>query len=142
MRRIGSKGMKPELQVRRLVHAEGYRYRLHRYDLPGRPDLVFVGLGKVIFVNGCFWHYHENARCKIARVPKSNRKYWGPKLEATRDRDRKNVRKLRRLGWGVLVVWECELRNEEAVRRRIRRFLGGGDTNHDSCLSERRGGRA
>src|SRR5215475_4488942 len=96
MRAIRSKDMKPELAVRSLVHRMGYRYRLHRHDLPGRPDMVFPGRKKVIFVHGCFWHSHN---CKVAHVPKSNRDYWGPKLERNRMRDEKNLAALEAAGW-------------------------------------------
>ncbi|MBV9761890.1 MAG: DNA mismatch endonuclease Vsr [Acidobacteriaceae bacterium] len=121
MRAIRSKDMKPELAVRSLVHRMGYRYRLHRHDLPGRPDLVFPGRKKVIFVHGCFWHCHN---CKTAHVPKSNRDYWEPKLERNRTRDARNLVVLKTAGWQSLVLWECELNDPEDMRARIRRFLG------------------
>lgn len=114
---------KPEMIVRKLVFAMGYRYRLHDRRLPGKPDLVFVGLRKIIFVNGCFFHRHS--RCGLARLPKSNQDFWVPKLEGNKLRDRKNLRTLQRMGWKVLVVWECELKTESVVRSRLRSFLQG-----------------
>lgn len=118
---VKGKNTKPELLVRRLVHRLGYRYRLHRRDLPGTPDLVFAGRGKVIFVHGCFWHRHEG--CALARLPKSRRGFWVPKLTANAERDARNSRALRRLGWRVLTVWECQARDTPRLENRIRRFL-------------------
>lgn len=120
MRAIRSKDMLPELRVRSLVHNLGYRFRLHRKDLPGKPDLVFPSRRKVIFVHGCFWHSHS---CKVAHVPKSNGSYWVPKLERNRVRDRKNVKALRAEGWQSLVIWECELRDEGSVKKRLQTFI-------------------
>ncbi len=120
MRAIRSKGMRPELAVRSLVHSLGYRFRLHRSDLPGKPDLVFPSRRKVIFVHGCFWHSHE---CKLAHLPKSNKGYWGPKLERNKVRDLQNVEILKANGWKVLVIWECEIRNERGLSGQVRRFL-------------------
>lgn len=121
MRAIRSKNMLPELAVRRLAHGLGYRYRLHRRDLPGTPDLVFVSRRKVIFVHGCFWHAHG---CKWAHVPKSNQAYWVPKLERNRARDVKHLKALRADGWGCLVLWECQLKEMRRVRQRLSKFLG------------------
>ncbi len=118
---VRAKDTKPELLVRRLVHGMGYRYRLHRRDLPGTPDLVFPGRGKVIFIHGCFWHRH--AGCALARLPKSRGDFWLPKLTANAERDARNVRALRRLGWGVLTIWECQLGESATLANRIRRFL-------------------
>lgn len=120
MRAIRSKDMLPELAVRSLVHKLGYRFRLHRSDLPGKPDLVFPSLRKVIFVHGCFWHSHE---CKIAHVPKSNKDYWGPKLQRNKMRDAKNVKELKVDGWKVFVIWECRTRDERKLIGRLKRFL-------------------
>ena len=122
MRRIRSKDMRPELAVRSLVHKLGYRFRLHRKHLPGKPDLVFVAQRKVIFVHGCFWHSHQN--CKSAHIPKSSIDYWGPKLERNRSRDTKHIAELRTEGWKTLVIWECETRSEVALKKRIKAFLG------------------
>ena len=121
MRRIRSKGMRPELAVRSLVHKMGYRFRLHRKELPGKPDLVFVSLRKVIFVHGCFWHSHKG--CKTAHIPKSNLNYWGPKLKGNRIRDAKRLAALRADGWEALVIWECETRGERALQKRIKLFM-------------------
>ncbi len=124
MSRIRSKNSKVELLVRSLVHRMGYRFRLHRKDLPGKPDLVFAGRGKVVFVHGCFWHWHPDPNCKQARMPKSRQEFWRPKLEGNRRRDRENRQKLIELGWEVLEIWECEARNPEKIQSRIRAFLG------------------
>ncbi len=121
MRAVKGADTGPEMLVRRLVHAMGYRYGLHCRDLPGSPDLVFRRFRKVIFIHGCFWHQH---RCPAGRVPSSRRQYWGPKLEANVRRDRRNRAALRKEGWEVLTVWECELRNLDRVGAKIRRFLG------------------
>lgn len=121
MARVRSRDTRPEMLVRRLVFSFGYRYRLHAKDLPGRPDLVFRRRRKVIFIHGCFWHRHSN--CALARLPKSRQEFWLPKLEGNRKRDEKNVRQLRREGWGVMTTWECQLKNPERLADRIRRFL-------------------
>ena len=121
MSRIRSKGTKPEIVVRRLLHSLGYRYRLHRSDLPGRPDLVFPSRRKVVFVNGCFWHYH--AGCPQAHIPADNRHYWLPKLTRTRSRDELNVSLLQRLGWDVVTVWDCELKDMTNTTKQLIRFL-------------------
>ena len=118
---VRAKDTKPELLVRRLVHGMGYRYRLHRRDLPGTPDLVFPSRGKVIFVHGCFWHRHSG--CALARLPKSRGEFWLPKLTANADRDARNLRALRRLGWSALTIWECQLDDAPKLAKSIRRFL-------------------
>ena len=123
MARIRSRGMKPERFIRSLVHRLGYRFRLHRSDLPGRPDLVLPSRRAVIFVNGCFWHWHDDPECRVSGLPKSNLAYWGPKLTRTRERDRKNSATLAKQGWRVLTVWECELRDQKRIEERIQRFL-------------------
>jgi DNA mismatch endonuclease (patch repair protein) len=119
MSRVRSKDSKAELTVRRLVFSMGYRYRLHRRDLPGSPDLVFPSRRKVIFVHGCFWHRHPNC----GRMPKSRQDFWEPKLEANRERDERNLRALQDSGWSACVIWECELKDMGQVEGRIRRFL-------------------
>ena len=126
MSQIRSRGMKPEFAVRSMVHRLGYRFRLHRRDLPGAPDLVLPRHRAVIFVNGCFWHWHPDPNCPIAGLPKSNLQYWKPKLTRTRIRDRENAASLAADGWRVLTVWECELRNPFDVVQRIYRFLHAG----------------
>ncbi|RYH00686.1 DNA mismatch endonuclease Vsr [Salipiger sp. IMCC34102] len=122
MRRIKSTGMKPEMVVRRLVHGLGYRYRLHRKDLPSKPDLVFGSRRSVVFVHGCFWHQHD---CRDGRVPSSNRQYWESKLARNVERDRKTQQELESAGWRVLVVWECEIKDEATLADRLVAFLGG-----------------
>ena len=111
MAQVKSKGMKPEMQVRRLLHGLGYRYRLHRTDLPGQPDLVFPGRRKIVFVNGCFWHFHPDC-CRV-RIPATNREYWLAKLNRNRARDDRNLKLLKDSGWEVMTVWECQLRDLE-----------------------------
>jgi DNA mismatch endonuclease, patch repair protein len=124
MRRIRSVDTKPELIVRRLSHALGYRHRLHGKKLPGKPDLVYPGQRKVIFVHGCYWHQHANPNCKIAHRPKSNLNYWSPKLERNVARDAKNQAKLREIGWDYLIIWECQVKDTEDLADRIAAFLG------------------
>ena len=123
MARVRGKDTRPELLVRRLVFALGYRYRLHARDLPGRPDLVFRKRRKVIFVHGCFWHRHAAGGCALARLPKSRLDFWLPKLEGNKDRDKRNKRALARDGWKVLTIWECQLGDAKRLRTTIRRFL-------------------
>ncbi|MFZ0320420.1 MAG: DNA mismatch endonuclease Vsr, partial [Candidatus Sulfotelmatobacter sp.] len=122
MSRIRSSDTGPEMQVRHLLHRLGYRYALHRRDLPGVPDLVFTSRRKVVLVHGCFWHQHKG--CADGRTPKSRIAYWEPKLQRNVERDRRNISKLRRGGWGVMLVWECETMNIEILRKRLVRFLG------------------
>lgn len=122
MRRIKSTDTRPELAVRRLCHALGYRYRLHRKDLPGKPDLVFPSRRAVIFVHGCFWHQHPLDTCSDSRRPKSNASYWNKKLERNVERDRKVIRDLEQDGWRVLVIWECQSR-DNGLATRITEFL-------------------
>ena len=122
MRLIRSKDTRPEVLVRRLLAAHGYRYRLHRKDLPGKPDLVFPGRRKVILVHGCFWHQHGG--CIDGRAPKSNSDYWRPKLLRNRSRDIRAKRALSRLGWKYLVLWECYIeRGGPRLLKRLQRFL-------------------
>ena len=123
MSQIRSRDMKPELAVRSIVHRLGYRFRLHRRDLPGKPDLVLPRHRAVIFVHGCFWHWHADPACPIAGLPKSNLDYWQPKLTRTRQRDREHNDALAELGWRVLTVWECGLRDPERTYQTITDFL-------------------
>ena len=123
MSRVRNKDTKPELKVRRLTHGMGYRYRLHRKDLPGKPDLVFPARRKVIFVHGCFWHRHPDPDCKLARMPKSKLDFWVPKLEGNRARDERNLNELVDKGWSPLVVWECQTKDVLGLEERIRSFL-------------------
>ncbi|WP_424578439.1 very short patch repair endonuclease [Bradyrhizobium sp. USDA 326] len=121
MSRVRGKDTAPEMVVRRAVHALGYRYRLHVADLPGCPDLVFRSRNKVIFVHGCFWHHHTG--CRLATIPKTRGEFWQAKFKANRDRDRRAVSALRAMGWKVLIIWQCELR-DSGLFTRIRKFLG------------------
>lgn len=117
---VRSKDSKPELVVRKAVHSLGCRYRLHRRDLPGTPDLVFAGRHKLIFVHGCFWHRHGDPSCKLARLPKSRLDFWEPKLRANVERDDRAIEELLKRGWEVLIIWECETvptRRTELVTR-------------------------
>jgi DNA mismatch endonuclease, patch repair protein len=122
MAAIKKVGTKPELAVRRCAHRQGYRFRLHRRDLPGTPDLVFPARKKVIFVNGCFWHQHD---CHLGRKsPKTRTGYWLPKLARNVDRDKVVQEVLAQLGWSVLVLWECEVRDHRELAGRLIAFLG------------------
>jgi DNA mismatch endonuclease Vsr len=121
MAAVRGKGTKPEIVVRRLVHGLGFRFRLHDRKLPGTPDIVFHSRRKIINVNGCFWHLHG---CSDSHVPASRRRFWKAKLERNRERDRSNLRALRRSGWRVLTIWECQLAEPERLQRRIEEFLG------------------
>lgn len=127
MQSVGTKHTGPEMQVRAILTRLGYRYRLHRKDLPGSPDIAFIGRRKAIFVHGCFWHGHE---CQKGRAPKSRLDYWGPKLAANRERDERNAERLRSLGWSVLTVWQCELADEAEVAERLANFLGKSPMEH------------
>lgn len=121
MRAVKSSDTQPELKVRRTVFGMGYRYRLHRKDLPGKPDIVFVARQKVIFVHGCFWHGHNCSRG--ARVPKRNKSYWTYKIGRNKQRDKSSQLRLKKAGWDYLVLWECELKDDLLLRRRLKSFL-------------------
>lgn len=118
---VRNRDTKPEMVVRRGLHALGYRYRIHVGGLPGRPDLVFTKKRKAIFVNGCFWHRHDN--CSLARLPKSRLGFWKAKLDANKKRDQKNLELLSAQGWDVMTVWECELATLEKTMSAIQTFL-------------------
>jgi len=120
MGRVRGKNTEPEKRVRRLVHGMGFRYRLHRRDLPGTPDLVFTGRKKIIFVHGCFWHQHD---CPRGARPSSNTSFWNRKLDGNIQRDERNVSALKKDGWKVLVVWECETKNPARLTKRLKKFL-------------------
>lgn len=125
MGRIRSKDSAPEIAVRQLLRQLGFAgYRLHRRDLPGKPDVAFIGRKKVIFVHGCFWHGHDCP--EGARRPKSNAGYWVPKIDGNAKRDAGHVADLGKKGWDVLTVWECELRDASALAARLSRFLSAG----------------
>jgi DNA mismatch endonuclease (patch repair protein) len=122
MRRIRSKNTSPELAVRKLLRELGFTgYRLHRKELPGKPDIAFVGRKKAVMIHGCFWHGHD---CKEGlRRPKTNEDYWIPKIARNQARDREHAERLAQMGWGLITVWECELRNVSALADRLQRFL-------------------
>lgn len=122
MRKVRGKDTKPEIAVRKMLFAAGYRFRLHRRDLPGSPDIVLPGRRKIVFVHGCFWHAH---RCRYGRTPKTRKDFWEAKRAANVRRDGNVKRALRRLGWKVVVIWECQLRGDNRlVMRQLATFLG------------------
>lgn len=121
---VKGRDTKPEMIVRKMLHAMGYRYRLQAKNLPGKPDIVFRSRRKAIFVHGCFWHRHPDPNCKLARLPKSRLDFWEPKLEANAARDRRAVQALEAMGWKVLILWECELREREQLGNKLKRFIG------------------
>jgi len=123
MSRVRGKNTSLELKVRSLLHRLGYRYRLHRKDLPGTPDLVFSGRRSVIFIHGCFWHGHSCAR---AALPTSNREFWETKIGRNKERDNQAQASLASAGWKVLTVWQCETKDETALRERLVGFLEAG----------------
>jgi DNA mismatch endonuclease (patch repair protein) len=120
MSRVRTKDTKPELIVRSTLHGLGYRYRLHRKDLPGTPDLVFPGRRKVIFVHGCFWHGHD---CPRGKLPATNTEFWEVKVAKNKARDERTLQTLKSLGWNAFVAWECEIRAGGQFIRRLTRFL-------------------
>jgi DNA mismatch endonuclease (patch repair protein) len=122
MSRITGGNTKPELIVRKILYSSGYRYRLHDKKLPGKPDIVFRGRKKVIFVHGCFWHGHFD--CVRAKRPSTNVDFWTNKIDKNIERDNNNLNKLLENGWSVLVVWQCELRNVEALSGKLLKFMG------------------
>jgi DNA mismatch endonuclease (patch repair protein) len=123
MRRIGPRNSAPEMAVRRLVHSLGARFRLHRSELPGKPDLVLPARRVAIFVHGCFWHGHGCRRGSRTRRPKSNTDYWNRKLDRNVARDKRNLRRIRALGWKAVVLWECETADLARLERKLRRVL-------------------
>ena len=123
MSAIRSKNTNPETVVRSLLFALGYRYRLHKKDLPGKPDIILKKHNTVIFVHGCFWHQHKE--CKRANIPKSNKKYWIPKLERNAERDKINKRELNKLGWNVITIWECETKDSGKITAELKKKLNG-----------------
>jgi DNA mismatch endonuclease (patch repair protein) len=122
MARVGQKNTKPELIVRRLLHAMGRRFRLHRRDLPGTPDIVLPAAKKVIFVHGCFWHRHTG--CPKSTMPKTRKEFWVDKFDRNVERDRRKDTELRQLGWNVCTIWECETRDLGTLELRLRMWLG------------------
>ena len=121
MQAVRGQDTAPELRVRCVLHAMGYRYRLHRKDLPGTPDIVLPRHRKIIFVHGCFWHGHE--QCKRAKLPTKNAAMWQAKIDGNRVRDQRNIATLRALGWSVLVIWECEVHDPIRIVNCLQSFL-------------------
>lgn len=123
MARVAGRDTRPEMAVRRAAHALGFRYRLHRRDLPGTPDLVFTRYRTVIFVHGCFWHRHSG--CRKATTPKTRRGFWQAKFDENVERDRRTVAALESAGWAVVVIWECEAIDEQLLKLRLQSLLRG-----------------
>lgn len=137
MAAIKSTDTRPEMLVRRYLHSMGWRYRLHSKKLPGKPDIVMRRFMTVIFVNGCFWHGHRG--CKYYRLPKSNTEFWEQKIEQNRLRDERDILALTELGWRVIVIWECELRNGEQRKQTFKKLSGILNrtyTHQDSIFSK------
>lgn len=126
MQNVRQRHTKPEMVVRRAAHRLGYRFRLHRRDLPGSPDIVFPRLEVAVFVHGCFWHRHPG--CRYASTPKVNAEFWEQKFRRNVERDARKEDELRQFGWQVMVVWECETRDLKSLRRRLSEFLGPRST--------------
>ena len=124
MGRVKGKDTKPELLVRSLVHRMGFRFRLHRTDLPGKPDIVLPRHRKIIFINGCFWHGHKN--CPRSKRPETNLDFWNAKIEGNIKRDTRIRRQLSKSGWKVCTVWECETRKSDILQKKVKRFLNDG----------------
>lgn len=123
MRRIRSKNTAPEMKARSFLHRHGLRFRIHSKKLPGKPDIVLKKYKTVIFVHGCFWHQHQDPKCKRASVPKSRPDYWLPKLKKTVTRDKEHLKLLHKLGWTVHVIWECQI-NEERLKKLLHLIKG------------------
>lgn len=121
MSRVRDRDTKPEMTVRRLLYGLGFRYRLHRRDLPGTPDIAFIGRKKAVFVHGCFWHRHNG--CKKASMPKTRVKFWKAKFDKNTKRDKRKLSAIRKLGWEILVVWECETKNLGQLQIKLTGFL-------------------
>lgn len=142
MSRIRARDTKPEMRVRRALHAAGLRYRLHEKSLPGKPDLVFRSRRIVLFVHGCFWHQHPDPNCKLSRMPKSKLDFWRPKLEGNRLRDEKNRSALEAEGWTVVEVWECETKPDHLQRLIARLQMSNPLRGADSKSRSRVGAKA
>lgn len=124
MRRVKSTDTSIEITVRKLIWQMGYRYRLYAKDLPGRPDIIFRRRKKIIFINGCFWHGHT---CKHGqRQPKSNVEYWSRKIKLNKERDKGNLKKIREIGWRAIVIWECEIKDHNKLKIKLKNFLNNG----------------
>ena len=129
MSHISGKNTKPEILVRSLLHRMGYRFRIHKKDLPGRPDICLPKHKKVIFVHGCFWHGHEN--CPRSKRPTTNVEFWNKKIDGNIERDRENIKKLKRLGWQTLTIWTCEIKNQEELKNKLISFIEGQEFEQD-----------
>lgn len=123
MARVKNKNTKPEKRIRSMLHRMGYRFRLHRRDLPGAPDIVLPRHKKVVFVHGCFWHSHQ---CPRGKRPATRKEFWNAKLDANQERDRANREALERIGWQVHVVWECQLKDPDVVQKKLQQFMQNG----------------
>lgn len=121
MSRVKGQNTRPEMIVRRLLHAMGYRFRLHAADLPGKPDIALPRHGKIVQVHGCFWHGHKG--CSRATRPQSNVEFWARKIDGNQARDIRTERQLRKLGWSVMTIWECQTKDLEKLERRLRRYM-------------------
>jgi DNA mismatch endonuclease (patch repair protein) len=126
---IRSRDTTPELIVRSIAHRLGYRFRVHRRDLAGNPDIVFPSRRCAVFVDGCFWHGHT---CSIGHIPYSNTEFWSEKIARTKLRDSKNRKRLRKEGWRILTIWECQIKNTDNLTRRLQHFLENGAPNNGS----------
>jgi len=120
MSRIRSKNTKPEMKIRKALHKLGFRYRIHNHNLPGKPDIVLKKYRTIIQVKGCFWHGHS---CRDGHIPKSRQEYWKPKLKKNKDRDLKNEKKLKELGWNLIVLWECNCRTDDMIKKEVSRIV-------------------
>lgn len=129
MSHISGKNTKPEILVRSLLHRMGYRFRIHKKDLPGRPDICLPKHKKVIFVHGCFWHGHEN--CPRSKRPTTNVEFWNKKIDGNIERDKENIKKLRRLGWQTLTIWTCEIKNQEELKTKLISFIERHECEQD-----------
>lgn len=123
MSKITGKNTKPEIIIRKIAHSLGYRFRLHKKDLPGKPDIVFPKYKKVIFVNGCFWHGHKN--CNRSKLPTTNKKFWKEKIEGNKKKDQSNYYQIKKIGWDYLIVWQCVIKisNRNKLEKKIQKFL-------------------
>ncbi len=129
MSRISGKDTKPEILVRSLLHRMGYRFRLHKKELPGKPDITLPKHKKVIFVHGCFWHGHEN--CLRSKRPSTNVVFWNKKINGTIERDKQNIQNLENLGWKTLILWTCEIKNHDVLKRKLTSFMETSNLEQD-----------
>lgn len=127
MSSISGKNTEPEIAVRSLLHSLGYRFRIHRKDLPGNPDIVLPKYKKIIFIHGCFWHGHRD--CKRSKLPNSNREFWEQKIRSNVQRDNKIISSLTENGWDVMILWTCQIRNSENVAHKLIEFIENNKRN-------------